>query len=63
MRAAFVEREAGNLDERVSFVVLSFFSRGTGGNVLDSDTTAVIEEKDVDAHQPAAHGPDGIAGG
>ena len=33
-----------------------------GGGELDADAAAVVEEEDVDAHEPAAHGPDGVAG-
>ena len=31
--------------------------------LLHTDAATVVEEENIDAHEPAAHGPDGIASG
>lgn len=38
-------------------------SPGESECLLHPDAPAVVEEENIDTHQPAAHGPDGIAGG
>ena len=35
----------------------------SGSDVLYADAAAVVEEENVDAHEPAAEGPDGVAAG
>lgn len=74
MRAALVEREAGNLREVISVTVTlviegAFSVRRMRVNiegrfdVLYANTAAVVEKEDIDAHEPAAQCPDGVACG
>ena len=35
----------------------------SGYDVFDANTAAIVEEEDVDAHEPAAKRPDGVAAG
>lgn len=63
IRAAFVERDAGNLNGERGGRLVGVGREGRGGGcLLDADAAAVVEEQDIDAHEPAAHGPDGVAG-
>ena len=34
-----------------------------GKYLLHTNPTPIVEEENIDAHEPTAHGPDGIAGG
>ena len=56
--AAFVEREAGNLEMHLAPVK----SHRSGPCSLGTDLAPVIKEKNIDAHEPTAHRPYRIAG-
>lgn len=58
IRAAFVEREAGNLEAR-QFPSSSSYDLD---DPLSSNSASIVKEEHINEHQPAAHGPNGIAG-
>lgn len=58
--AAFVDSEAGNLVLSAGDHSSRVISLREEASILDPYTTTIIEEEDIDAHEPTAHRPDTI---
>ena len=60
IRAAFVDREAGNLKRIVSVLLLLYVNDGFS---LRFWPGTVVECEDIDAHEPATECPDAVNAG